>query len=666
MFIRAAGKSPGLIVCKFLGDSDAIVFDLYSELQTNHGLVNRLNELTDELAGLEATLGPFAETSNRTRDIIYEMVKLCDYNCGFVLPFFFPSFLDARQQDFNAPPEDDDLQMSRALSLLNRPFAFVMTGINAYGETTIRASRQIGKSITLGARQLTLSHIFPGYRSIYIAPHTEQMRTYANHLRKMERNFRYHKQYPGYRQNLAFKEYPNMSSLELVRVHTSAQDARGKTADELLFDEFQHYDVSLLPEVEQVLRASEIKCKLFAGTSLTTDTALEVKYQQGSQATWHVRCPDGIHWIDCGDPEQVLPIIKVEGPTCPYTGRILDMENGEYVHAFKDRAEAGFPSYHIPQIIIPGFIHGAGGNEWLTIYNALENYRAIGQLKKFLQEVLGIPTEEGLREISEANLKNLCCLPETKEALLKRAQSGYYTYVVSGIDWGGSDWNPSDKTKLSYTVHVILGVTPDRKIDILYMWRYDGMDYQAIIRHIAETHRRYRAGYVASDFAAGHFYNLMLRDAPGITASRHMILGYTGQLAAAFFSRPENSGLVNHYTINKMEAVTHMFDVVKMPIPRLRCYAWSEARAYLSDFLNVIRVPTESALGVTNLRFRRHGSKADDILHGIISAYTFCRILLKEPLIEDRALKLELDKRFAPSMPGLTGMGTSGSHIISG
>lgn len=125
-------------------------------------------------------------------------------------------------------------------------------------------------------------------------------------------------------------------------------------------------------------------CTMYAGTSLTIDTALEAKYQQGSQATWHVKSGDGSKWINCGDPDEVLQLIKPEGPTCPITNKPLDMLSGHFIHAYPARAAAGFTSFHIPQIIIPEYIQSS--LKWLEIYKAYKDYSAMGQIKSFYKK----------------------------------------------------------------------------------------------------------------------------------------------------------------------------------------------------------------------------------------------------------------------------------------
>jgi len=626
-----------------------VMDDFFKSLQNNTAFVNNIEKELLALQNLCEELGDSAQYSAGVRDQVYKIFKTCNYNCGLLFPFFFPEAL----------PPTEKHPRARPLSLFNRPFAFALTDINPLGETVIRGSRQIAKSSTLIARQLILSHIIPNWSSMYIAPHMEYMKTYANKMREAERQFRYFKNVTGFRQNLQFKEYPNASSITMVRVDTSAADARSKTAEEIYLDEAQHFDATFLPEVEQVLRAGQMKCKIIAGTSLTLDTFLEAKYQSGSQGTWHVRAMDGKHWINCGVPEEVLPLIKIEGPTCPYTGKILNMSDGQYVHESPSRYENGFISYHIPQILIPEYV--TEYNQWLPVYQQLQEYTRLGQLKKYVQEVLGIPTEEGTGEISEDDIKKICTISETPESLQIRASKNYYNLVVSGIDWGGSDWNPADKTKQSYTFHTVIGITSDLKFDILHMCKYAGMDYQSILQLIVKEHLSRKGSYIASDFSAGSIYNLALHQVPGMDPSKHFVFGYQAP-NYRLLSKASHSNINNHYNINKTETITMLFDMIKDPAGRLRCYSWDLARELLSDLLNLRRVPSDTAF-----IYRRHGSKPDDGLHSINFATFLAKMILNEPLYDDKMLKEELAKKF--NLRGATSSNFSGGrspYVVSG
>ena len=71
---------------------------------------------------------------------------------------------------------------------------------------------------------------------------------------------------------------------------------------------------------------------------------------------------------------------------------------------------------------------------------------------------------------------------------------------------------------------------------------------------------------------------------------------------------------------------------------RIRCYGWETAKDRLSECINLIRAPFEGPGGPTSFRYIRHGSKPDDTLHAINFAYILGRVLLGEPIFEDRAL----------------------------
>ncbi len=88
----------------------------------------------------------------------------------------------------------------------------------------------------------------------------------------------------------------------------------------------------------------------------------------------------------------------------------------------------------------------------------------------------------------------------------------------------------------------------------------------------------------------------------------------------------------------------------------MRCYAYEVAESLLTDIMNLMRVPTESNLGVTAFKYRKHGSTPDDTLHALNFAFTGGRVLLGEPLFEDRGLRQRLDDLLRTGNVGSFGM----------
>lgn len=502
-------------------------------------------------------------------------------------------------------------------------------------------------SSSFAARQLINAHIIPKHRSMYIVPHQSYLDTYANRLREMERAFKFYSPHKDFRQNLKYKEYPNGSVTMLVKCLTDTQEARSKTCAEALFDEAQFLDPDFLPDIEQCQKASNMPSTIYAGTSTTMETLLETKFLSSSQASWLIRAPGyesgsaGKGWINCGDKDDVLKCIKPQGFTHPVTNKVLDVTDGHFVHQEMDRFEQGYLGFHIPQIIIPDYANKP--EKWMEVWNAYETY----DIKKFLQEILGIPTEEGMREITLKDLKAICVLAETPETLkeIACATNGRYKYTISGCDWGGSDYNPASKTKVSFTVHAVLGVTWDGQMDILHMRQYSGMDYRSIANDICQVHKEYGCIGIASDYGVGAAYNMLLRENPAIQPERHLIFGYVGPQSAVIKATTDSS-LMNHFSLNRTESITTLYQAVRDR--RLRCYHWGLAQDRLLEFLNLFRVPTEGGHGQNTFKYQRHGAKADDTLHAVNFAYCLGRIIMNEPIVEDQALRRMFQTTFTP------------------
>lgn len=623
--------------------------DFYTELQSNQGLMNRIAELSSQLRALHAEWGSAAPYMDATAKILYEIYRVSNYHTGLLFPYLFPTAI-----------------RNKPLSLMQRPFAFALTGMNAFGETTIRGSRQISKSTTVGADALATSELIGGHSTIYIAPRLENLRTFQNRLRGLERHARYMEPANSqYRKNLGYKEYRNGSTIDMQYVNETVDNVRSKSCDRLIFDEAQHFDANMLPEIRETQTASELPSSIYAGTSTTLDTFLEAKYQDSSQGTFMVRDGTGRGWIDCGDGDKMLEIIKPRGPTCPKTNRVLDMTDVRLVHRYRDRYEARNIGIHVPKIIVPDLVRDE--IEWSKIYNTFKEYSSLGQLKKFLQEVLGIPTEEGVSELTQADLEHMCCLTDSPEKLLQNARQGYYRFMIAGVDWGGSDYNPAEKTKLSFTFHAILGVTVEGNIDIVYMARHAGMDYERVIQRIAEMNALYGVRYVATDHSAGSLYNLAFRKNPLVKPAGHFVIQYGGN-NIRIFSKAQTGDLSNHYVAHKTETLTELILAIKQDRPRIRCYNFGQAFEHLRDFLCMRRVIEETDSGASKFRYRRHGSKPDDGVHAVNFAFIMARAIRGEPLIDDPTLQREIydATRLVANARAAMGDYVPGSMTVSG
>jgi len=274
---------------------------------------------------------------------------------------------------------------------------------------------------------------------------------------------------------------------------------------------------------------------------------------------------------------------------------------------------------------------------WSKIYER----KNAGSPHKFLQEILGIATEEGEREITRKQLQDLCTLGKDLVALQVKAARRQYQYIVSGCDWGGSDYQPMTNMKISTTVHVIMGITPTGQFDILHICRYAGMNYDSIISYIVANHNKYSGNAMACDSGVGAVYNSKLRE--HIPQEKHLMFVYVGP-TTALISEPKTVHLYNTWSLNKTESISLTFDAIREK--RIRCFDWEYAAEFLEDCLNMYRAPGEKAgaSGTNTFLYRASATKPNDTLQAINYAYMLGKIMLGEPMFADLSIKFRLEQ----------------------
>lgn len=588
--------------------------DFYKLITKDSDFIGKINKILKAIQEEDAKYTRGSGSALKRRDMyMHDLLKLCNYNLGVLIPMFFPKYIKGKPLD----PR-------------RRPFSFLMTDIFSHGFTAIRGSRQIAKSTTFVARQLIKSVLFNNFKSMYVVPHGEHKKTYANRFSEMELACPIVqgllKQHKEVRNNLFFKQYYNGSETNIVNCLENVSQARSKTTDEILYDEYQLFDIDLESDIYQCQSASETPMTVYAGTSTTIDSPLEFRYQQGSQAQWLVRAMDNKNWLDFSDAETLIKCVKPQGITCPYTGKLLDVNDGELVHKFDHRRELGMVSMHVPQLIIYDKVKDA--LEWEKIYKAFTEDRD-DKKHKFLEEVGGIPSEEGSREITEQDLRDICVLGSSAE-LMHKAQNHYYSQLVSACDWGGSDDVPNYKNRKSFTVHSILGLAPDGGIDIIYIRQYDGMDFPKIAQHIIKTHKSYGCRAMAADYGVGMAYNYLMKE--NLNPNTFFMFSLVGNGKTI---KVLDKGAPNHFALHKTESLSQLFIDIKNGPPKIRCYDWEESGPRLQEFLNLYRVFKDNSSSA-GFHYHKLASKPDDSLMSVNFGYTLMRIITGQSIVSNQ------------------------------
>ncbi len=573
---------------------------------------------------------------------LQQFLDTCNGNLAFLAPYYFPKY-----------------PRSKPLSFAAYPFAFQMLQVNVGGFTVIKGSRQIAKSTSLAFRQILLPRMIERFRSLYIAPRSQHLETYATKLQEMSKAYRFYKPDHKLRQNLHYKEYSNGSAVELAYVLTNASVVRGKSTDELVYDEFQDFEPDLEVEVDQIQRASPTPITIYAGTSLTTESALEAKWAKSSQGEWVVKCRGCNQYNIPLLEHDVLKMVQKDGPSCCKCGKLLNILEGKTIHAYPDRVMEKKLGFHVPQIFVPAVVYNP--YRWKEIYDRVTSGN---NLDKVLQEILGLATEQGRREITRKDLEAICTLGKDTESYRQKARKGDYAFVLSACDWGGSDYVPAEHIKVSTTVNVIGGVRPNGMIDLIKYRRHGGMDYEDISNIILKDYFDYNCKGLATDYGVGAVYNSKLRLA--IPTEQHLIFNYVGP-TNPLIDEPNGPHIENQWSLNKTESLTMTMNELKTTpfhAGRIHSISWDFASEFLLDCLNVYRAVAETAGGANTFTYRSSASRPNDTLQAINYLHMLAKLMRNEPMFTDISLQQKLRNRLI-GVPSLLS-GTRRSRVISG
>ena len=347
----------------------------------------------------------------------------------------------------------------------------------------------------------------------------------------------------------------------------------------------------------------------------------------GSRGVWHIPCGCEEKWHSLGDRERIEGMLSPNGLRCPNDfSKLLDPLAGEFVHEDRSRLRVNMPSFHLPQVIVPEYAHGAA---FADIWRDYKKY----PWKKFLMEVWGIAVESGLTELTETDLKR-CCTDKTFAQTQADYLSGKvrYAWTFSGVDWGGSDYEPAYRSKLSYTVHTIYGMRLDGTIDLIHAHRYAGMNYIEIGQHIVANHVKYKCFAMGTDHGGGLYYNHHMRDSGQIPLNKLVQFQYTDtKLMLDRLPGPEGANVMSLHRSDSISALISDIKNQKITWPR-----WDEVSGFALDCLNVRRNITEAPSGRTIMRYIKHGAKADDFLMATNYAAMMKRITNRESMIPNQ------------------------------
>jgi hypothetical protein len=289
-------------------------------------------------------------------------------------------------------------------------------------------------------------------------------------------------------------------------------------------------------------------------------------------------------------------------------GKKINVRNGEWVPAIRKKHNI-FRGYHIPQIVVPFIVEDP--LRWSGLVRKVLRL----PLPIILQEILGISCSLGARIITQADIERASTLPLMNKLMKDRFE---YVMTLGGIDWGVAEHD-------SFTVHTIIGVKPDGKLDVLYAKRFIGFDPDEVLMEIAKANQFYQVQLCAGDFGMGFDKNILLEKEYGqrmvqiMYVRQSRLLGYN-----AFMGHPR-------WTVDKTTALELMFMAIKYG--RIRFPPQQEFKLYTDDLLSPYEEIVESG-GLTSRRFLRNPNRPDDFAHALCFASLVAMRMMNASIVD--------------------------------
>lgn len=481
--------------------------------------------------------------------------------------------------------------------------------------------RQIGKSTNLAKSELLEAILMPFFQTLYVAPLEQQTQRYSTlYLRTSIRECKMAQlmqRYGGdgglYQESEIVKSvyhqtFSNDAGIQLTYSKTSPDRARGIYADRIDFDEIQDQMTDCVNVITESGTNSPWNFTRYTGTAKTVDNTIEKLWQSSSMFEWTMKCPGCGHWNQPTVENDVLSMIRVEGPSCSKCGHLLDVRGGRFVAAHPERNNE-FMGFHIPQIVVPAIVYDR--NKWNEVVSKALNkpYAYI------LNEVLGISADKGARLLTESAIRAACVLP-TEEEIFKDIDG--YIMRVMGIDWGIAE-------NTSFTVYVVVGVRPDGRIHVLHAHRFVGCDPDEVLLTIAKQYDIYKCQLVAADFGMGFVNNALLQTQYGLPVVQ---INYCAQNQLLQYSPIMGR---SRWTVDKTTALTLTFLAI------LNGKVFFPGGGFIENFIDDLLSPYEKVQGSPSIGerrvFDRTADKPDDFCNALCFASLACMHALDESIM---------------------------------
>lgn len=301
-------------------------------------------------------------------------------------------------------------------------------------------------STSLGNKIISYSCLNNHFRSLYVSSSAEQAKVFSND--RISEPIALSPTVKAYTNsvltNAVFhKKFINYSQIRIRYAYLNADRVRGIPADLISIDEIQDIIVDNIPVIEECASHSPFKIFIYSGTPKSLDNTIEYYWSNFStQNEWVVPCEhhgtpkdkSSWYWNILGERN-----IGLKGVICEKCGNLIDPAHpsaqwaslNPVTEANKERVT--FDGYRISQLMVPWILKKE--TAWLELRSKYERYSR----QKFINEVLGMSYDSGIRPINRTQVE-ACCQPVYYLADYEHLRTIVQGKpVFAGIDWGCHD-----------------------------------------------------------------------------------------------------------------------------------------------------------------------------------------------------------------------------------
>ncbi|MEM2174175.1 MAG: phage terminase large subunit family protein [Candidatus Micrarchaeia archaeon] len=452
---------------------------------------------------------------------------------------------------------------------------------NKFNKLVIVGSRGSEKSAFLATKMLLLSRLIPGFRGLYVAPTTLQLRTFVSDL--VDDIIRGS---PFLQTNttsetlrlLYNKEFKNNSKLFFRFAFYSPDRCRGLHVDALFIDELQDMLVEVIQAIFPVLDHAKEPLWIMTGTQKTTAHASHYYYSKSKQIEYLIKCESCGHYN-----YQDENILGPDGLICSRCKNRIYIQNGKYVALNPSSDIYGF---RITHLMLP-----------YISYDKIIERKNFMSPDKFRNEILALPSETIEKPLTEYDVRAICSNysfynePDQLLSLLP---------IYAGIDWGAGI--------KSYTV-ITLVAKIGQKFRIIYAKRFTYETDMEMRREIISIIKKFNVKTVVCDWGFGAGYIPFFQEVFG--SDRFIPCEYTTSSRKKIEWDSKNM----RFLANRTQLMARLFHDIKKGI--IEAPRWEEFREFARDLLSIY---TDYNDKLQKIIYYHPPDEPDDFCHSLIYA----------------------------------------------